>query len=377
MSWSGKRTVAATVVLAGAAAAATMAAAVSAVPGPVPVPEPVPAVTAAAPAQASASASGPATPGATPTPTRTPTPAPAVLSVYSNNIENLVEDTPDGRCRRISAADHLASMLVDDSGQVGTIGVVAPDLLLLQQVGGRRDAQAYADAVSAAFGYPVGTYRALVAWADPEPWGEEHGCDVADLSQEKSRQTNGIVYNSRTLTLAGDPVTWAAGWLRPGTRYAAGAGCTAYEPPSVDRDPLRRHKWKRSAALAARFTVTGTGTSVFAASMHLPHHNGAHACAGDGDPGVSGTGVRLPAAAERLLTASAVRVLGIDANRAGIAPDALQRYGVTGYGEGRTVGRRTKIDYLFVRGAVRPSTIGHTVDGTRSTHRALYGFIDL
>ena len=34
-----------------------------------------------------------------------------------------------------------------------------------------------------------------------------------------------------------------------------------------------------------------------------------------------------------------------------------------------------KIDYLVVKGAVRPSSVGYTVAGTKSNHRALYGFI--
>lgn len=361
----GKRVLAAALVAAGLGAAAAMVAAVGAPPDVASTPSPS--------APAAATPTPAATSPAAPTPTVL---APTVLRVYSNNIENLVEDTADG-CAPVDAAAHLASMLVDDAGKAGTPQVRAPDLLLLQQVGGREQAQAYADAAAAAFGQPAGTFKALVAWDEPGEWGEQHGCDQPGLSAAKSRQTNGIVYNTRTLTLDAVPVRWSAGWLRPGTRYAQGGGCTAYEPPSLDADPLRKEKWKRTSALAARFTVVGAGTAVFAATLHLPHHNGAHACAGDGDPGLSGTGVRLAPAAEELLEGSAVRVLGIDANRTGIAPDALAAYGVSGHGEGATVGRRTKIDYLFARGTVRPSPIGHTVAGTRSTHRALYAFIDL
>lgn len=363
----GRRVLAAALVVAGLGAAAAMVAAVAA-PRPV-VPTPPP------------SASTVVTPTAAATPAATSAatsavPAPRVLRVYSNNIENLVEDTADG-CAALDPAAHLASMLVDDAGRAGTPRVREPDLLLLQQLGGREQAQAYADAVSAAFGRPAGTFKALVAWDEPGEWGEQHGCDQPALAAAKSRQTNGIIYNTGTLTLDAVPVRWSAGWLRPGTRYDQGAGCTPYQPPSFDADPLRREKWKRTSALAARFTVAGSGTTVFAATLHLPHHNRAHACAGDGDPGLSATGVRLAPAAEELLAGSAVRVLGVDANRTGIAPDALTAYGVSGHGEGATVGRRTKIDYLFARGAVRPSPIGHTVAGTRSTHRALYAFLDL
>lgn len=364
MTWSGRRTALAVLVVAAAAAAATTLAAVNG--GAVPVPA------------ASATPAPPPAATATPPPaTPSPPPATSVLRVYSNNIENLVEHRSDGRCRAVSAAEHLASMLVDEAGEPGTAEVAAPDLLLLQQLAGAGQAQEYADALSAEFGYPAGTYRALVAWSAPEPWGESHECAQAALAAAKARQTNGIVYNTRTLTLTGDPVRWSAGWLKPGTRYAAGEGCTAYQPPGADADPLRLDKWKRTSALAARFTVPGSATSVFAATLHLPQQNRDHPCAGDADPGIAGTGIRLAPAAERLLERAQVRVLGVDANRTGIAADALARYGVTGHGDGPTVGTRTRIDYLFVRGAVRPSGIGHTVAGTRSTHRALYGFIDL
>ncbi|MEV0215905.1 hypothetical protein [Micromonospora sp. NPDC050695] len=67
--------------------------------------------------------------------------------------------------------------------------------------------------------------------------------------------------------------------------------------------------------------------------------------------------------------------MGIDANRTGIAAGTLSGYGMTGYGSAATSGS-SKIDYLFVKGSVRPSSIGHTVSGTKSNHLALYGFID-
>jgi hypothetical protein len=371
MTGRGKRAAAAAVVVAGVAAAATMVSAVSAAQVP-----------AAAPVIVSTVSSGPPSPSVVtpsvsvseaPTPT---TVAASVLRVYSNNIENLVRNNADGSCTQVSAAEHLASMLVDEAGATGTATVAAPDLLLLQQLSGAEQAEAYADAVSKVFGYPVGTYRALVAWDEPEPWGTTHGCRERSLGALKKRQTNGIIYNTRTLTLADTPQSWSAGWLQRGAVYADGEGCTTYEPPSVDADPQRVAKWKRTTAMAAQFTVNGSTTTVFAASLHLPQQNRKNACAAEGDAGFAGTGISLGAEAKRLLRASQVRVLGVDANRTGIASSALSLFGLDGYGDGITIGR-SKIDYLFVRGSVRPSSIGHTVAGTRSNHRALYGFIDL
>jgi hypothetical protein len=297
-----------------------------------------------------------------------------VLRVYSNNIENLVRNNADGTCTRISGPDHLRSMLVDDNGATGTSGVQAPDLLIVQQVRGTGQATAYADQLSAKFGHPAGTYRAIVAWDDPEPWGGSHHCSQQPLGDLKKKQTNAIVYNTRTLSLADTSKYWSAGWLKPGTAYNGGAGCTLYKPPSNDDGAAYAYKWKRTSAIAARFTIKGTGTSVFAATMHLPEQNGQHACAGAGDTGIAGSGIHVGADATSLMNASAIRVIGVDANRTGIAPAALAGFGMTGYGAKATMGSR-KIDYLFVKGAVRPSSVDHTVSGTKSNHLALYGFI--
>ncbi|MFG1941866.1 hypothetical protein [Nonomuraea sp. NPDC048826] len=297
-----------------------------------------------------------------------------VLRVYSDNIENLVMNNADGSCTRISGPAHLTSMLVDDDGKTGTSGVQAPDLLIVQQVRGTGQATAYADQLSAKFGYPAGTFKAIVAWGDPEQWGGSHHCSRQSLGDLKKRQTNGIIYNTRTLSLAETSKYWSAGWLKPGTAYAGGAGCTLYKPPSNDDGAAYTHKWKRTSAIAAKFTVKATGTAVFAASMHLPEQNGKNACAGPGDPGIANSGLRLGADARRLMNASTVRVVGVDANRTGIAPATLGGYGMTGYGAKPTMGSR-KIDYLFVKGAVRPSPVDHTVAGTKSNHRALYAFV--
>ncbi|MEU3165370.1 hypothetical protein [Streptosporangium sp. NPDC006930] len=125
---------------------------------------------------------------------------------------------------------------------------------------------------------------------------------------------------------------------------------------------------------AIRSSIKATGTPVFAATMHLPEQNGANACAGAGSAGIAKSGIHIGADATNLMNASTIRVIGIDANRTGIAPTTLGGFGMTGYGTKATSGSR-KIDYLFVKGAVQPSSIGHTVGGTKSNHLALYGFI--
>ncbi|KKK06177.1 hypothetical protein LQ51_09620 [Micromonospora sp. HK10] len=299
------------------------------------------------------------------------------LRVYNNNIENLVRNNADGTCTRISGPDHLTSMLVDSDGRTGTSGVQAPDLLIVQQVRGTGQAQAYADQLSAKFGYAAGAYRAIVAWDNPEEWGSTHHCSQQSLGDLKKRQTNAIIYNTRRLSLASGDVSkyWSAGWLKPGTAYNGGAGCTLYKPPNNDSGTVNAYKWKRTSAIAARFTIKDTGVTVFAATMHLPQENRQNACAGDGDTGIGGTGIHLGADATSLLNASTIRIVGIDANRTGIPASTLSGYGMTGYGTKATSGS-SKIDYLFVRGTVQPSAIGHTVSSTKSNHLALYGFID-
>ncbi|GAA1652988.1 hypothetical protein GCM10009733_057770 [Nonomuraea maheshkhaliensis] len=306
----------------------------------------------------------------------TATTADRILRVYSNNVENLVTNNADGSCTRISGPDHLTSILVDDEGRTGTSGVQAPDLLIVQQVRGTGQASAYADQLSAKMGYPAGTYKAIVAWDDPEPWGSTHKCSQQELGDLKKKQTNAIIYNTRTLSLAAGDVSkyWSAGWLKPGTSYAGGAGCTLYKPPNNDSDTTNAHKWKRTSAIAAKFTIRDTGTTVFAATMHLPEQNGANACAGAGTTGIANSGIHVGADATALMNASAIRVIGIDANRTNIAATTLSGFGMTGHGTKATMGSR-KIDYLFVKGAVLPSPIGHTVSGTKSNHLALYGFI--
>ncbi|MEW1846695.1 hypothetical protein AB0392_52845 [Nonomuraea angiospora] len=300
-----------------------------------------------------------------------------VLRVYNNNIENLVRNNADGTCTRISGPDHLASMLVDDDGKTGTSGVQAPDLLIVQQVRGTGQATAYADQLSGVFGYPAGTYKAIVAWDDPEEWGSTHKCSQQSLGDLKKRQTNAIIYNTRTLGLAAGDISkyWSAGWLKPGTSYAGGAGCTLYKPPDSDDGTTNQYKWKRTSAIAARFTIKETGTTVFAATMHLPEQNGANACAGAGYTGIANSGIHVGADATSLMNASTIRVIGIDANRTNIAATTLGGFGMTGYGSKATSGSR-KIDYLFVKGTVRPSSVDHTVTSTKSNHLALYGFIE-
>lgn len=299
-----------------------------------------------------------------------------VLRVYNNNIENLVRNNADGTCTRISGPDHLNSVLVDDNGKTGTTGVEAPDLLIVQQIRGRGQADAYADQLSAKFGLPAGTYRAVVANDNPGEWGKSHGCSSQALGDLKKRQTNGIIYNTQRLSLAADDVSayWSAGWLKPGDEYKKGKGCTLYKPPNNDESAANEHKWRRTSAIAARFTIKGTSTTVFAATMHLPEQNGTNPCAGKGTTGIGGTGMHIGADATNLMNNSTLRVVGIDANLRGIPGDTLSGYGMTGYGSEPTMGTR-KIDYLFIRGTVQPSPVGHTVDSTKSNHMALYGFI--
>jgi hypothetical protein len=303
-------------------------------------------------------------------------PTDRVLRVYSNNIENLVLNNADGTCTRVSGTDHLKSMLVDDAGQTGTSEVVAPDLLIVQQVRGTGQAQAYADQLSAMFGLPVGTYKAIVVWDDPEPWGGSHNCSDQSLGDLKKQQTNGIIYNTGRLSLAPEDISayWSAGWLKPGTAYNGGAGCTLYKPPNSDSGTTYEYKWKRTSAIAARFTIKATGTTVFAATMHLPQENSSDACAGDGYTGINGTGIHIGADATSLMNASTIRIVGIDANRKNIPSTTLSAQGMTGYGTAATHGT-SKIDYLFVRGAVQSSPINYTVSSTKSNHRAMYAFI--
>lgn len=299
------------------------------------------------------------------------------LRVYSNNIENLVRNESGGKCTRISGSGHLKSMLVDDDGKTGTDGVKAPDLLVVQQLRGRGQADAYADQLSAKFGLPSGTYKAVLADEDPREWGGSHRCSSDALGDLKKKQTNGLIYDTRRLSLASGDVSkyWSAGWLKPGTAYDGGKGCTLYKPPNNDDGSANEHKWQRTSAIAARFTVKGTRTTVFAATMHLPQENAKNACGGDGDKGVGSSGIRLGADAAGLMKSSAIRIVGIDANRTRISADTLRGYGMTGHGAKATNGSR-KIDYLFVRGAVASSPVDHTVSSTKSNHLALYGFID-
>lgn len=375
MSRSGKHAALAAVALgvlaAAAAFAITVGAALPSAPMPTLSPQPSEATSTPTPVTSTTTARQPS---ASPTPVAGIA-ASGVLRVYSNNIENLVYNNPDRSCTAVGADEHLESMLVDESGQSGTDAVQPPDLLLLQQVGGVEQAMEYADAVAQRFGYPRGTYGVIVAWDEPEEWGYTHDCRQRALGRQKGRQTNGILFNSRTLALTDTSEPWSAGWLPPGVDYAGGRGCRAYEPPHVDANPARRAKWQRTTAIAARFTIRGTDIDVFAASMHLPRQNLRNPCAGDGDTGMTDSGIRLGEDARRLLKGTSIRAVGVDANRTRLGEDVLDGYGLTGHGASRTM-PRSKIDYLFVRGDVRSSEIDHTVPGTRSNHLALYTFID-
>ncbi|MGH8877817.1 MAG: hypothetical protein ACRD0P_10810, partial [Stackebrandtia sp.] len=220
-------------------------------------------------------------------------------------------------------------------------------------------------------------YKAIVAWDDPQPWGGSHHCADQSLGDLKKKQTNAILYNSDVLKLADGDVSkyWSAGWLPEGADYDGGAGCRLYNQDSHDSSESLKWKWKRTSAIAARFTTADTGTSVFAATMHLPQENSDNACAGDGEAGIADSGIRFGGTATNLMENSDIRVVGIDANRKGIEPDTLDSLGMSGYGSADTIGSG-KIDYLFASGTVQDSPVDHTVGSTLSNHKALYGFIE-
>lgn len=308
-------------------------------------------------------------------PPTTSAPKTGMLRVYSNNIENLVTNLKSGSCRRVSPAEHLKSILVDDRGEKGGADISAPDLMLLQQVHDLAQARDYAAALARRFELPEKTYQVMLAWNHPQNWGTTHDCAERSLGRLKGGQTNAIIYNTRTLKRLGGPTTWNTGWLRPGAKFANGRGCTKYQPPSVDRAGNRKHKWKRTTSIAARFAIRGSDKTVFATSIHLSTQNALYPCAGRRDTGVRRSGIRLSPAALALLRKSELRVMGADANRIGIEADALRTYGLTGYGQTHTIGRVTKIDYLFAKGAMQDSAIDHTIAGTKSNHAALYGFL--
>ncbi|MEN3615458.1 hypothetical protein AAH979_38935 [Plantactinospora sp. ZYX-F-223] len=98
--------------------------------------------------------------------------------------------------------------------------------LVVQQVRGIGQATAYADQLGAKFGYSAGTYKAIVAWDNPEEWGGSHHCSSQALGDLKKRQTNAIIYNTRALSLASGDISkyWSAGWLKDGLRHPPGCG---------------------------------------------------------------------------------------------------------------------------------------------------------
>lgn len=299
------------------------------------------------------------------------------LRVYFHNVENLVENLSDGSCRRYYTEDHLDSMLVDSSGQKVGRSAPPPDILIYNQMRGIGQAQAYADQLSAYLGAPIGTYQALVAWDDPEEWGRSHHCSDPELAQLKKKQTNVIIYNTLRLDRLAKGPYWSAGWYDDGAwsfPYDNGAGCRLYNASNPDSGTDYRYKWKRTSAFGAKFTVRATGTTVFAASMHLPEENGRFPCADNGSKGLASSGIRIGAQTEPLLESSTIRLVGVDANRE-IAPSTLSGYGMSSYGSADTFGT-SKIDYLFVRGSVQSSSIGHTISARPSNHKALYTFVN-
>lgn len=335
-----------------------------------------------------------------------------ILRVYDNNIENLVfnqlgeinpatgQEYTKETCVRYSAKDNFTSFLNAESGNV-----VAPDLLILQQVRSQSMADAYADQLGSYFGYADGTYKAIVAQADPEPWGGHHLCgEDPDLGDLKKKQTNAIIYNSARLTHVATSAYWSTGWYssaKMSWSYNNGAGCRLYKPPTADGDfgdSANVYRWKRTSAIAAKFTFKNSGKSVFAATMHLPQENKSNACgglnaSGDPDKGIGGSGMSFGGTAEDLRDSSDIRVIGIDANRLNAA-NALSAapYGMSSFGGnvetiydgGNSV--VNKIDYLFVgqKGyttgadylASGKVTASGTKTGTKSNHKALFAFVN-
>ena len=302
------------------------------------------------------------------------------LRVYTHNIENLVENLPDvggtSPCRRYSTSEHLASMLVNSSGQKLGQSAPPPDILIYQQLRGIGQAQAYADQLTSYLRLPANTYKALVVWDDPEEWGTTHDCSDSSLANLKKKQTTTIIYNSTRLRLVDRGPYWSAGWYDDewSFPYSNGAGCRLYNASNPDNGSTYRYKWKRTSAFGVKFTVQATGTTIFAAAMHLPEENRTYPCADDGYKGLSDSGIRIGTNTKPLLDSSTIRVVGVDANRT-ISSSTLSGYSMSSYGTAATHSNG-KIDYLFVRGSVQSSPIGHTITTKPSNHKAVYAFIN-
>jgi hypothetical protein len=309
-------------------------------------------------------------------------------------------------------------MFVDDAGKTVAQGAKpqAPDILTFQQVRGKDQTEAYAAQLTSYFANKDFTWitvkpsyaMAIVAWDDPETWGGDHDCNSDEnlvpntwMGDKKNKQTNTIIYNTRTLKLdpIGSPATatttryWSAGWSPTGGKSVS--DCKLYKL-GAGEDP----KWKRTSAVAARFKVLNNpAVVVWAASMHLPQENhqpvvndkpvltADNACAGDNTRGEIGsdglgTGVHIGDEAHELMVGSTIRVVGIDANRVNLMPNTLDRYNMVNVGSGNTHQAKEgweKIDYIFAKGpksdSIKSSPIGNTVASTESPHKALYSFV--
>ena len=317
-----------------------------------------------------------------------------ILRVYNDNAENLVwNDSKEGGtgadgdalCSRVDATDHINSMLVSDTGaRSGTFK--APDLVILQQLRGKGQADAYAGQLSSRF--PGNSYLALYVWEDPATWGEKHGCSTDGYGGLKAKQTNVIIYNTTRLSLQRQADYWSAGWyddewldrVSPPKTYSNGAGCELYKPPWNDNGTTYAEKWRRTSATAAKFTVKGTSpaVTVFAATMHLPQSNDTFPCAAEGTKGPNDSGIRIGSDATSLMTGSTLRFVGIDANKEGIPRNTLS--GLTHYGSRDTNGYGSsnpkKIDYLFAGGGTAlASANDYTATTTKSNHKALHVFV--
>lgn len=292
------------------------------------------------------------------------------LRVYSNNIENLVtnlgkvtfsDDSSALKCEEVSISTHFNSMVMPADGQ--------PDILMLQQVSGDTQADAYAKYLSNRYGVP---YVALVVWDDDEmgAWGTDHGCTGpwADLGKKKEKQTNAIIYNSARLTRVKTSAYWSAGRLpnAKDDRNPSVSKCELYKDTGSEM-------WKRTSAFGVKFSVDGTSPKkyVFAATLHLPQENYYFPCAAQKDSGWlagnQGSGIRFSSEATTLADQSDAVVIGIDANRVGLNY-VSNSYGLQSAARADTHGDE-KIDYLYVTGNY--SDASTRVD-TRSNHRAIF-----
>lgn len=152
------------------------------------------------------------------------------LKVYTANVENLL--TKKESCP--GDWHELVHWIAGHS---------VPDLILLQQVDGPRQAKAFTDRLNQLHGHADFTW--IVAENKPDGTRRCNG--------EKRRQTNAIVWNTVNLTLMQDTVdTWRS----------------VHRGPDPDTQ-CQPNSQSRTRNLKAKFAV-GAGKTVTAASVHWP-----------------------------------------------------------------------------------------------------------